>query len=77
MKILIIGPFPPPVTGNSLVNKLVAENLPKFYADIEINKINNAFPVLKEDLGQFSIRKVFFYLIQYLKIFSYLQSKNI
>ena len=77
MKILIIGPFPPPITGNSLVNSLVAQHLPQHYPEIEIDKINNAFPVLKEDLGQFSIRKVFFYLIQYLKIFKIINADKI
>ena len=77
LKLLLIGPFPPPVTGNSLVNKLVVENLPKFYPDIEINKINNSFPVLKEDLGRFSFKKFIFYLTQYLKIFKIINADKI
>jgi glycosyltransferase involved in cell wall biosynthesis len=77
MKILIIGPFPPPITGNSLVNKLVAEHLPILYSDVEVDKIDNAFPVLKEDIGHFSIRKVFFYLKQYLMITKIIKADKI
>ena len=77
MRVLLIGPFPPPVTGNSLVNKLVADNLPKFSLDIEVNKINNSYPVLKEDLGRFSFKKLFFYSIQYLKIFKIVNADKI
>jgi glycosyltransferase involved in cell wall biosynthesis len=68
LRVLLIGPFPPPITGNSLVNKLVTEHLPRLYSDIEIDKIDNGFPVLKEDIGHFSISKVFFYLKRYLMI---------
>ena len=67
MKVLIIGPFPPPITGNSLVNKLVFKHFPILYPIIKMDKINNSYPVLKEDLGRFSFRS-FFYFPQYLKI---------
>lgn len=77
MRVLSIGPFPPPITGNSLVNKLVAEHLPILYADVEVDKIDNAFPVLKEDIGHFSIRKVFFYLKQYLMITKIIKADKI
>tara|TARA_B100001758_G_C18371602_1_gene591720 strand:- start:365 stop:1453 length:1089 start_codon:yes stop_codon:yes gene_type:complete len=76
-KVLIIGPFPPPITGNSLVNKLVAEHLPRLYSDVKIDKIDNAFPVLKEDIGHFSISKVFFYLKRYLMIFKIINADKI
>jgi len=68
MKVLIIGPFPPPITGNSLVNKLVFKHFPILYPIIKMDKINNSYPVLKEDLGRFSFKKLFFYFSQYLKI---------
>ena len=68
MKVLIIGPFPPPITGNSLINKLVFKHLPILYPVITMDKINNSYPVLKEDLGRFSFKKIFFYFSQYLKI---------
>jgi len=65
LKILLIGPFPPPITGNSLVNDLIVKHLPKYHPEIIIDTIDNSFPVLKEDIGHFSVKKVIFYLRQF------------
>ena len=77
LNILIIGPFPPPITGNSLVNKSVSEYLPRIYADVKIDKIDNAFPVFNEDIGHFSVSKVFFYLKRYFMIFKIINADKV
>ena len=73
MRILIIGPFPEPITGNSLANQVVFENLPKYQSNVIVDKINTSYSSFKEDLGRLSLAKVLYYLKQYVgivKIFS-------
>ena len=67
MKLLIIGPQPEPITGNSLSNHIVSTFLPK-YTDIQTDIINTSYKALKEDLGVFSIEKVLYYIKQYKNI---------
>ena len=69
MKLLIIGPIPPPITGNSLANKIIIEKLPLFYENIEVTSINTSYFVFKEDVGKFSLKKVIFYVKQYKEIY--------
>ena len=72
-KILLIGPFPKPVTGNSLANKTVY-NLLELESTAEVNKIDTSYNVFKEDIGKFSLKKLFFYVIinfRAHKIFNY------
>ena len=64
MKLLIIGPQPEPITGNSLSNKIVYEYLPQ-YSNVQTDVINTSYKVLKEDLGVFSLEKAFHYIKQY------------
>ena len=68
MKIVIIGPFPNPITGNSLANQVVFENLPRYYPEVYIEKIDTSFSSFKEDLGGISIVKVWYYMKQYISI---------
>jgi len=73
MRILIIGPFPEPITGNSLANQVVFENLPKYQSNVIVDKINTSYSSFKEDLGRLSLVKVLYYLKQYVgivKVFS-------
>ena len=73
MRTLIIGPFPEPITGNSLANQVVFENLPKHHSNVSVDKINTSYFSFKEDLGRLSLVKVLYYLKQYvgvIKIFS-------
>lgn len=71
-KILLIGPFPKPISGVSLANKVVKEILdkqPKF----KVNIINTSLPFFNEKVGSFSLRKLMFFLkinISVLKVFS-------
>lgn len=68
MRILIIGPFPKPITGNSLANQVVFENLPKCQSNISVDKINTSYSSLEENLGRLSLVKVMYYLKQYVGI---------
>jgi glycosyltransferase involved in cell wall biosynthesis len=73
IKVLLIGPISPPITGNSMVNDLVLEKLNEknnFYLEV----INRAFPVFNESIGVFSFRKVFFYIKQYIESYKILKS---
>ena len=60
-KVLIIGPFPNPISGVSIANKVVEEIL---NADLNftVEKINTSYPIFDEQIGEFSIQKFFFYL---------------
>jgi glycosyltransferase involved in cell wall biosynthesis len=64
INVLLIGPMSPPVTGCSVVNDLVLEKL-----DIEegfnVKSINRAYPEFNEAIGNFSFKKVLFYVSQY------------
>ncbi len=67
-KVLIIGPFPDPITGVSLANKVVKEALdenPNFNSDF----INTSYTKFDEKLGTFSFKKLFFYLIFNIKLY--------
>ena len=60
-KVLIIGPFPNPISGVSIANKVVEEIL---NADLNfiVEKINTSYPIFDEQIGEFSIQKFLFYM---------------
>ena len=60
-KVLIIGPFPNPISGVSIANKVVEEIL---NADLNftVENLNTSYPIFDEQIGEFSIQKFFFYL---------------
>ncbi|MFT4801037.1 MAG: hypothetical protein ACI93N_000802, partial [Flavobacteriaceae bacterium] len=60
-KILIIGPIPQPTTGVSLANKVVVENLSKTGV-FKIDYINTSYNKFDENLGAFSLSKLFYFL---------------
>lgn len=64
MKILLIGPISPPVTGCSVVNDLIVEKLNQ-EVGFSVKYINRAYPEFNEAIGEFSFKKVFFYVSQY------------
>jgi len=69
--VLLIGPIPPPVTGCSVINDLVLEKLNQ-KKGFSITHINRSYPEFNEAIGEFSFKKVFFYISQYfqaIKIF--------
>ena len=60
-RILIIGPFPNPISGVSLANK-VAFNILSQNKNFKVSKIDTSYPVFQEDIGTFSLRKFLFFL---------------
>ncbi len=76
IKILIIGPFPPPITGVSLANQVVLDNLPML-TNTQASSINTSYTNLKEDLGKFSVTKIFSSLKQYSNIFRILSVNTV
>ena len=68
VNVLLIGPISPPVTGCSVVNDLVLEKLNR-EKDFYVECINRAYPEFNEAIGEFSYKKVFFYISQYFQAF--------
>ena len=68
INILLIGPISPPVTGCSVVNDLVLEKLNQ-EEGFRVDCINRAYPEFNEAIGEFSLKKVFFYVSQYIQAF--------
>ena len=69
-KILIIGPFPEPISGVALANKVVKEVLDKAL-DFDVKVINTSYPIFEDAIGSFSFKKLLFFLglnFKYLKI---------
>lgn len=69
MNVLVIGPFPEPITGNSLANQIVFENLSKYYPHVNVDRVNTSYSSFKEDVGNFSFNKVIYYVKQYISLF--------
>jgi len=70
-KVLIIGPFPNPISGVSIANKVVKELL-SVDSDFLVETINTSYPSFDEQIGKFSIKKFLFYLslnLSFFKIF--------
>lgn len=55
--ILLIGPFPKPITGNSIANKMVFQGLHK-KPNIKVDIINSATSFFDEKVGFFSFKKL-------------------
>ncbi len=58
LKVLFIGPFPDPITGNSLSNKVVYEGF-KHREGYKVNRINTSLNFFDEKVGAFSFNKMF------------------
>lgn len=71
-RILIIGPFPLPISGVSLANKVVKEILLES-ANFTVRTINTSYKKFDEKLGKLTLGKLFFYLglnFQVFKVFT-------
>ncbi len=68
-KILLIGPVPPPVTGESKCNYFVLQSFKN-----NITYINTSTPYFDEKVGQFGWKKVFFNLKKYYFSFKIIKS---
>jgi len=74
MKILLIGPLPPPITGTSVANQIIMEHPALHSWDIRLDSINTNSLLLNRDIGKFSWRKIVFYTGKFreaFKIFSH------
>ena len=60
-RVLIVGPFPEPITGVSLANKVLFDQLNKD-VNYKLKRVNTSFYDFEENLGMFSLKKVYFYL---------------
>ena len=75
-RILMIGPFPDPISGVSLANQVVKDILiqeNKFKVQI----INTSYPYFDEKVGKFSFQKFFFFLSLNFKVFKVFKNQII
>ena len=61
ISILLIGPFPEPLSGVSIANQVVNEVLSED-SQLEVDLINTSYSIFDEEIGKFSFKKAFFYL---------------
>jgi len=59
-KILLIGPFPEPITGMSLANKVLYKSFKK--KDFKVYKINTSLYSFDENVGKFTLKKFLYFL---------------
>jgi len=76
ISILLIGPFPGPLSGVSIANQVVSEVLIDD-SQFEVDLINTSYSRFDEEIGKFSFKKIFFYLALYLNIFKIFKHKII
>ncbi len=74
--ILLIGPFPDPISGVSLANKVVKEQL-NASEKYKVSVINTSYKHFDENLGAFSFSKMIFYLGLNFKVFKVIKNKKI
>lgn len=72
-KVLMIGPFPDPISGVSLANKVVQKIL-KESSGFTTSIINTSYPVFEEAIGSFSLKKVWFFLLLNFKLYKIFKS---
>ncbi|MCF6296512.1 MAG: glycosyltransferase family 4 protein [Flavobacteriaceae bacterium] len=75
-RILIIGPFPKPITGMSLANlvvKKILDETPNYLVDT----INTSYSKFDEKLGKFSLKKFLFYIKFNIQLYKIFQNKII
>ena len=76
ISILLIGPFPEPLSGVSIANQVVNEVLSED-SQFEVDLINTSYSRFDEEIGKFSFKKAFFYLTLNLNIFKIFKHKII
>ena len=69
MKILLIGPLPPPITGNSIINNKIICNFSKYYDEVDVDFINIGVPTFNSQAGEASIKKLLLYISQYKSLY--------
>ncbi|WP_439128207.1 glycosyltransferase family 4 protein [Polaribacter sp.] len=76
INILIIGPFPDPISGVSIANINVKKILDK-NKNFSVRIINTTYPKFDENLGKFSFKKFFFYLFINFKIYKIIKTDKV
>ena len=72
-KVLLVGPFPNPISGVSIANLKVEEILENHHEYIP-GRINMSYPEFNDKVGAFSIKKLFFFIainFKALRVFSF------
>ena len=67
-KILIIGPFPKPISGVSLANQVVKEVL-RNSTNFTVDSINTSYNVFEDAVGSFTFKKLIFFLKMNFSVF--------
>jgi len=74
-KILLIGPFPEPITGMSLANKVLLNTLIKKGYDVDL--INTSLYSFEENVGKFSLKKFLYFLKFNIYLYKILKANTI
>lgn len=72
-KVLIIGPFPNPISGVSLANKVVKEVL-DHSNEFKTDFVNTSYPIFEDSVGSFSFKKFLFFIKINTKVFKIFKS---
>jgi len=71
-KVLMIGPFPNPISGVSLANEVVKKTL--ISNNFKVSIVNTSLPFFEENIGKFSLKKFLYFLslnFHVFKVFSH------
>jgi len=71
-KLLVVGPFPLPITGVSLGTQIVNDEFVK-NSSYRVQKVNTSYSKFDEKIGELSLHKALFYLrlqVYFLKVFN-------
>ena len=74
--VLLIGPFPNPISGVSIANKVVKKIL-SVDLDFSVDIIDTSYPSFDEEIGKFSIKKTLFFLWINISVVKVLRNKII
>ncbi|WP_400075810.1 glycosyltransferase family 4 protein [Winogradskyella sp. R77965] len=74
--ILIVGPFPKPITGNSLANQILFDGLSK-KENVKVRRVNSSTSFFDEKVGSFSLKKAFNGIRFNLQIYKIFQSNAV
>lgn len=75
-KILLVGPFPKPISGVSISNKKLKEILIN-ENEFTVDFINTSYPEFDEEIGVFSFKKLIFFLKLNIKFFKIIKFDKI
>ena len=76
-KLLMIGPFPEPISGVSLANQILLDGIKKSQSNVQVDHINTSLTEFSDNTGNLSLNKVFFYLKFNFKLYKIFKSTTI